>query len=65
QNRAVKWNFTKFLINPQGQLVARYAPRTKPETLKQVIEANLPSALNANNLNNAKIIPNFNALKGA
>lgn len=65
QNRAVKWNFTKFLINPQGQLVARYAPRTKPETLKQVIETNLPSALNANNLNNAKIIPNFNALKGA
>jgi glutathione peroxidase len=44
QNRAVKWNFTKFLISPQGQLVARYAPRTKPETLKHVIEANLPTA---------------------
>jgi glutathione peroxidase len=44
QNRAVKWNFTKFLINSQGQLVARYAPRTKPETLKQVIESNLLQA---------------------
>ena len=41
QNRAIKWNFTKFLINSEGQLVARYAPRTKPETLKMVIESNL------------------------
>jgi len=41
QNRAIKWNFTKFLINSEGQLIARYAPRTKPETLKIVIESNL------------------------
>ncbi|WP_417699090.1 glutathione peroxidase [Pseudoalteromonas lipolytica] len=41
QNRAIKWNFTKFLINSEGQLIARYAPRTKPETLKMVIESNL------------------------
>ena len=51
QNRAIKWNFTKFLINSQGQLVARYAPRTKPETLIQVIESNL---LQAAKLNAAK-----------
>ncbi|MBQ4833204.1 glutathione peroxidase [Pseudoalteromonas sp. MMG010] len=38
KNRAIKWNFTKFLINPQGQLIARYAPRTKPDTLRQVID---------------------------
>ncbi|TMN82645.1 MULTISPECIES: glutathione peroxidase [unclassified Pseudoalteromonas] len=53
QNRAVKWNFTKFLINSQGQLVARYAPRTKPDTLKHVIETNL---LQAAKLNNKKAI---------
>ncbi|WP_440053261.1 glutathione peroxidase [Pseudoalteromonas sp. T1lg65] len=41
QNRAIKWNFTKFLINTEGMLVSRYAPRTKPETLKSVIESQL------------------------
>ncbi|MEO2265814.1 glutathione peroxidase [Pseudoalteromonas pernae] len=41
QNRAIKWNFTKFLINSQGQLVNRYAPRTKPDTLRSVIESQL------------------------
>ncbi len=41
QNRAIKWNFTKFLINAEGQLVARYAPRTRPDTLRSVIESQL------------------------
>lgn len=41
QNRAIKWNFTKFLVNSEGELVSRYAPRTKPETLKPVIESYL------------------------
>ena len=68
QNRAIKWNFTKFLINSQGQLVARYAPRTKPETLKQVIENNLldatnPSAANSDK-NISKIASTFAALNG-
>jgi glutathione peroxidase len=26
----IHWNFTKFLVNRQGQVVARYAPFTKP-----------------------------------
>ncbi|WP_409423309.1 glutathione peroxidase [Pseudoalteromonas sp. RW-H-Ap-1] len=43
QNRAIKWNFTKFLINAQGQLIARYAPRTKPESLHSVIRSSLGS----------------------
>ncbi|NWL16554.1 redoxin domain-containing protein [Pseudoalteromonas sp. Scap03] len=43
QNRAIKWNFTKFLINAQGQLIARYAPRTKPESLHSVITSSLGS----------------------
>lgn len=34
----IKWNFTKFLINPSGKVVARYAPTTKPEKLRAKIE---------------------------
>lgn len=41
KNRVIKWNFTKFLINSQGQLISRYAPRTKPSALKPLIEAHL------------------------
>ena len=33
----VKWNFTKFLINRQGQVVDRFAPQTKPNTLHKAI----------------------------
>ena len=36
---AIKWNFTKFLIDRTGQVVARYAPTTKPESLQEEIEA--------------------------
>jgi glutathione peroxidase len=34
----IKWNFTKFLIGPDGNVVERYAPVTKPEKLKGDIE---------------------------
>jgi glutathione peroxidase len=34
----VKWNFTKFLVNREGQVVNRYAPTTKPEDLVTDIE---------------------------
>ena len=37
----IKWNFTKFLINKKGQVVNRYAPTTKPETLTADIEQEL------------------------
>ena len=40
---AVKWNFTKFLVDPQGKVLARYAPKDKPETLARFIEAALPT----------------------
>jgi glutathione peroxidase len=40
---AVKWNFTKFLVDPQGKVLARYAPKDKPETLARFIEAVLPA----------------------
>lgn len=36
---SVKWNFTKFLVDRTGKVVARHAPTTKPETLKNEIEA--------------------------
>ena len=38
---AVKWNFTKFLVDRQGNVVRRYAPTTEPEKLKTAIEAAL------------------------
>ncbi|MDT2023632.1 glutathione peroxidase [Methylocella sp. CPCC 101449] len=38
-SKAIKWNFTKFLINRDGQVVGRFAPTTKPEALRADIEA--------------------------
>lgn len=35
--KAIKWNFTKFLINKHGEVVARYAPTTKPAMMEQDI----------------------------
>lgn len=32
---AIKWNFTKFLVNPEGQVIKRYAPTDKPEDIKK------------------------------
>jgi glutathione peroxidase len=36
---SIKWNFTKFLIDRRGQVVARHAPTTKPQSLTKEIEA--------------------------
>lgn len=33
----IKWNFTKFLINRQGEVVDRYAPTTKPKAIESEI----------------------------
>jgi glutathione peroxidase len=33
-SEAIKWNFTKFLVDRTGEPVARYAPQTKPEELE-------------------------------
>jgi glutathione peroxidase len=35
----IKWNFTKFLIDRSGKVVARYAPTTTPQALTKDIEA--------------------------
>ena len=34
----IKWNFTKFLVGKDGQVVERYAPTTKPADIKKDIE---------------------------
>jgi len=38
-SKRIKWNFTKFLVNQQGEVVKRYAPSTKPEAIAADIEA--------------------------
>ncbi len=42
----IKWNFTKFLIGRDGQVIDRYAPTTKPEAIKD----DVTKALAANGL---------------
>ena len=38
-SRAIKWNFTKFLVDRQGRAVRRYAPSARPESLAGDVEA--------------------------
>jgi len=40
-SESVKWNFTKFLIDRQGAVIARYAPTVEPKDLERSIEAAL------------------------
>ena len=35
----IKWNFTKFLVDTTGQVVARYAPTAKPQRIERDVEA--------------------------
>ncbi len=37
-SKAIKWNFTKFLIDRAGKVVDRYAPTTKPADIRTDIE---------------------------
>ena len=45
-NDQIKWNFTKFLVSGDGQLIKRYAPTTTPES----IEADIQQFLSQGNL---------------
>lgn len=36
---AIKWNFTKFLVDRNGKVVHRYAPATTPEEIAEAVEA--------------------------
>lgn len=42
--KAIKWNFTKFLINKHGDVIGRYGPNVEPEK----IETDILAALNEN-----------------
>lgn len=35
---AIKWNFTKFLVDQNGQVVARFAPQTSPDAIRPAID---------------------------
>ncbi len=37
-SEAIKWNFTKFLVDRKGNIVERYAPKTEPEAIVADIE---------------------------
>ena len=39
---AIKWNFTKFLVDRNGSIVGRYAPTDKPESIEKDVAALLP-----------------------
>ena len=38
-SESIKWNFTKFLVDRKGEVVARYAPTDTPQSLEGAIEA--------------------------
>jgi glutathione peroxidase len=40
-SEGIKWNFTKFLVNREGEVIKRYAPALAPEALAKDIEAQL------------------------
>ena len=37
-SESIKWNFTKFLINQNGEVIKRYSPTTKPEKISKDIQ---------------------------
>jgi glutathione peroxidase len=40
-SESVKWNFTKFLVGREGDVLGRYGPTVEPKTLERAIEAAL------------------------
>ena len=42
--KAIKWNFTKFLVGKDGQVLKRYAPTDTPKSMAEDIEAALKNA---------------------
>jgi glutathione peroxidase len=40
-SKAIKWNFTKFLVGKDGRVIKRYAPQDAPAKIAQDIEAAL------------------------
>ena len=42
--QAIKWNFTKFLVGRDGEVIERFSPTTRPEELRGAIEKALQSS---------------------
>ena len=40
-SKGIKWNFTKFLVGKDGQVIRRYAPTDKPADMTKDVEAAL------------------------
>ncbi|MED2973907.1 glutathione peroxidase [Fictibacillus sp. B-59209] len=40
-SKVVKWNFTKFLVDRNGNVVSRHSPQTSPKDMKKEIESQL------------------------
>lgn len=40
-SKAIKWNFTKFLVSREGVVLKRYAPSTKPQSITEDIKREL------------------------
>ncbi|EIT85737.1 glutathione peroxidase [Fictibacillus macauensis ZFHKF-1] len=38
-SKAIKWNFTKFLVDTRGNVVSRHSPQTSPKDMKKDIES--------------------------
>jgi len=55
EGNSVKWNFTKFLIGRDGNIVERYEPTTDPVAMSSDIE----KLVNSSNENHISIIDNF------
>lgn len=36
--KSIKWNFTKFLVDRNGHVVKRFAPKTTPEAIEPAVE---------------------------
>lgn len=43
-SEGIKWNFTKFLVNPQGEVVTRFGPKEEPASFAKDIEKALAAS---------------------
>ncbi len=41
--QAIKWNFTKFLVDPEGNVVKRFSPQDVPEVIARELKSLLPA----------------------
>lgn len=38
-SKKIKWNFTKFLVNKEGEVVERFAPSTNPKQIRESVDS--------------------------